>query len=250
MSIRFAAPVLGALVGLACAVADARAAVLTLTFSGTVSSVADNGPVAFAPAPVGSPFSGSITYNGDALSSNAGPGFSQYANLSPDGATLTLNGSTFTATTGSAFAEVVSQAANAGFSGVRFKLQPIAVPAGWSVATPAAPSLTLDFRDPAPQARAMKLPTSTAEFPSGPNSLFLAFEQRVTVNGQTYGSSSLRLAGTIASFAVTGVPEPSATAFVATAAGWCAARRRRRRRHSLPSLRSTSGVHRAIYLLQ
>jgi hypothetical protein len=171
--------------------ANLQAAELTLNFSGTIKSVVDASDVDlpsidFDPAPVGSPFSGTITYDTDSPLTSSRTGFARYLDLLSSSGSLTVNGFHF-ATTGSVSAMVVSQEANFGFSGVNLINQPLTLPADWSVDFSEAPYFTLQFRDTPSQTRSLALPSSVDEFPTDMMTLVLDFQQPVTVAGQTYG---------------------------------------------------------------
>lgn len=173
--------------------ANVQAADFTLNFSGTIRSVVDAAnvdmpPIDFEPAPVGSPFSGTITYDTDSPLTDGRTGFTRYLDLLSSSGSLTINGFHF-ATGGSnrVTAMVVSQEANFGFSGINLINQPLTLPADWNVDNSDLPYFTLQFRDAPSQTRSLALPSSVEEFPTDVMTLVLDFQQPVTVAGTTYG---------------------------------------------------------------
>jgi hypothetical protein len=214
-------------------VAGAGAETITLSFSGTIDRVVDEGsvekPINFTPIPVGSSFNGVFTYNSNAPQTGGGTGVAAYYDLAPANGSVTINGFTF-ATTNPGFAnpflQVISKEIVGDIpSGVAIGTQPILLPVGWGVEQPSWPYFTAQFFDETRQSRSLALPVAAADFPLGNDHLFLDFQQPVTLGGETFGGN-VNVIGNITSLTVNGVtvPEPdSLTLSLLSLAGLLAA---------------------------
>jgi len=196
---------------LAIPVATAQAANVTVNFAGTVRSIIDANdaeapPIDFQPAPVGSSFSGTITYDDGSAVTDGGTGYARYLNLLSSSGSLTINGHTIV-TNGPATATTVSGESGFGFSGINLGNQPVTLPAGWSVSANPLPYFTLQLWDVPPRTRPLTLPSSQDDFATDHLNLVLDFQQSVTVAGQAYGGRVF-LEGTITSLSVIGPPPP------------------------------------------
>lgn len=190
-------------------IANVHAAPITFKFVGTIDSIVDASAVgepsiAFTPAPVGSSFSGTITYDVNSPATDGGTGYTRYLDLVSSSASLTLNGSHF-ASVDTIDGAVTSEEAGFGFSGTSFSSQPISLPAGWSVRNSNFPYITVRFWDAVTQSRPQTLPSSLASLPTGDMELIVDFLQSVTVNQSVYGGRVF-ITGTIT--AVNVVPPP------------------------------------------
>ncbi len=211
----------------------ARAGTITLKFAGTIDSVVDAfatglPPIDFTPIPVGSTFSGTLTYDTSSPQTGGLTGYARYDNLANSAASVTINGHDFAAT-GSVFAAVTSREAGFLHSGTSFANQPIDLPTGWDVVESDFPYFTLQFWDGSPLTRPLDLPLSASELPTAYMRLILDFQQPVTIEGQVYGGRVLAT-GTITDLSAAAVPEPSSLAVFgigACVAGVGVARRRR-----------------------
>lgn len=192
-------------------VANVHADPITFKFEGTIDSIVDASAtgepaIDFTPAPVGSLFSGIITYDFNSPATDGGTGYTRYLDLLSSGSSLTLNGLTF-ASVNPISATVVSQEASFGFSGVNFGSQPISLPAGWNVSQATFPYFTVRFWDAITQFRSQTLPSSAASLPTGDMELILDFQQPVTVGQSVYGGRVF-ITGTVSAVSV--VPAPQA----------------------------------------
>jgi hypothetical protein len=143
----------------------------------------------FPPIPVNSPFSGFVTYDtASPLTDINISGFARYLDLASSAGSLTVNGITFaTASPQAVSAQVSSQEANVGFSGVNYINDDLTVPEGWTVTAPHNPYFTLQFWDDTPQVRSLALPSTDLEIPTDVMNLVLDFRQSVIIDGQTFG---------------------------------------------------------------
>lgn len=192
-------------------VSTARAANITVRFEGTVKSVVDASTaelpsIDFAPAPVGSAFSGTITYDDGSPVTAGGTGYAQFIDIPSSTASLSLNGQAF-GTEGSVSALPVSAESGFGFSGISFVNQPITLPEGWSVSASHLPYFTVQLRDESPQIRSLALPSSQEEVPTDSMTLVFDFQHPLTVAGQTYGGR-VYLTGEITALTVVSPPPP------------------------------------------
>jgi hypothetical protein len=200
-------------VALALWASEAKAAIITFDFGGTItSSVYNSGPnqgqpVDFVPIPVGSAFQGSFTYDDTAPQTGGSTGYSLYYSLAPSAAmSLTANGHSFNspapAVAFNSSIQVISAEGNFGFSGFSMGTQPITLPAGWTA--PNAYFTVQLFNRPA-QTQSLALPTSLnlADF----NSPLLTLDFVFGVSDGTYSySDRVTLQGPITSLSE--VPEP------------------------------------------
>lgn len=180
-------------------VASAQAEILTLNFTGKITAVKDasatqpDNPdelldLEIPAVPVNSTFSGTITYDTTSpLTDSFRPGFARYLDLLSSSASLTVNSHNF-ATIGATpvSAQVGSEEANVGFSGVNYLNNALKVPTGWTTSN-GQPYFTLQFWDEIPQARSVALPASLDVIPTDTMNLLLDFQGSVTIAGQTYG---------------------------------------------------------------
>ncbi len=209
----FSKLVAGTAVAVALWASEAKAAIITFDFGGTITSSLYNGgpnqgqPVDFVPIPVGSAFQGSFTYDNTAPQTGGSTGFSQYYSLAPSAAmSLTANGHSFNspapAVAFNPFIQMISAESNVGNSGFVMGTQPITVPAGWTA--PNALFVVQLFNRPA-QMQSLALPTSLnlADF----NSPLLILDFIFGVSDGTYSySDRITLEGAITSLSE--VPEP------------------------------------------
>jgi hypothetical protein len=190
-------------------VANVHADPITFKFVGTIDSIVDASaegepPIDFTPAPVGSSFSGTITYDVNSPATDGGTGYTRFVDMLSSNSSLTLNGFTF-ASVEPTEATVVSQEAGFGFSGINFSSQPISLPAGWSVGRTTFPYFTVRFWDAITQFRSQTLPANAASLPGGNMELILDFQQPVTIGQSIYGGRVF-ITGTVS--AVNVVPPP------------------------------------------
>lgn len=178
----------------------AHADQFTLYFAGTITEVKDASAVdpdnpgelldlEFPPIPVNSPFAGAVTYDiTSPLTDINLPGFARYLDLLSSTGSLAINGIDFvTGGTQGVSAQVSSQEANVGFSGVNYINNDLSLPAGWTVTSPLNPYFTLQFWDDNPETRSLALPASEIEIPTDVMNLVLDFRQSVIIDGQTFG---------------------------------------------------------------
>lgn len=192
-------------------VATAQAANVTVSFEGTIRSVVDAStvemsPIDFHPAPVGSTFSGTMTYDDSSPVTDGGTGYARFLDMLSSSGSLTLNGHTIV-TDGPVSAIPVSAESGFGFSGISYVNQPVTLPADWSVPLSHLPYFTIQLRDVPPKVRPLTLPSLESEFATDEMNLVLDFQRSVTVAGQTY-EGRVYVSGTITSLSVIGPPPP------------------------------------------
>lgn len=185
---------------LAISASNAHADQFTFYFAGTITEVKDASALdpenpdelldlEFPPIPVNSPFTGTVTYDTTSPLTDINiPGFARYLNLLSSSGSLTINGINFTTGTPQAVsAQVSSQEANVGFSGVNYINDDLSVPADWTVTSPLSPYFTLQFWDDTPETRSLALPASEIEIPTDVMNLVVDFRESVIIDGQTFG---------------------------------------------------------------